>query len=90
MQEMQRFGPRWFSSSHDGPAGTLCAIQLSGRPVNQVKSASFIYSYVSSLWFLSRKLCPILMCQFKGSSPFFDGIPSDERAHRKACPFWVC
>ena len=70
MQEMQRLADAGFSGSHDGPAGTLCAIQLSGRPVNQVKSASFIFSYVSSLWFLSRKLRPILMCQFKGSLHF--------------------
>src|SRR5216683_1357172 len=42
----------------------------------------------SSLWFLSRKLCPIFVCQFKGSLHFFVHCcsPSTRRARpRKEC-----
>jgi hypothetical protein len=45
----------------DRPAGTLCAIQ----------------PYVSSLWFVSRKLYPILTCQLRVHATFLHS--SDER-----------
>jgi hypothetical protein len=60
------------------------------RPARQSGQVSLLYLFVRFFTVVPfLETVPNLDVSVQGSTPFFDCIPSDERAHRKASPLSV-
>jgi len=60
------------------------------RPARQSGQVTLLYLFVRLITVVPfSETVPNLDVSVQGFTPFFDCIHSDERAHRKACPFSV-